>query len=380
MSTADPLAAAGAPSAPATLLARLGQVADVLRRNQAWLGLAALVALPVALRASDRPAYLTAAVLSLVIALAALSLVVLVGWVGQLSLAQFAFMGIGALAISRLAPHIGFWPSIPLAGLAAVPAGLVAAVPALRLRGIYLAVATLGFGQVVESALLLNPTIAGGEQLHVDPPRLGPLTFPGNLDGRFRLYFVVLVVLCAFIAFTQALRRRRTGRAFLAIRDSEVAAASVGIDVVAWKLVAFGLAAFYAGVAGALFMLLNNDVAPDTFDSLRGSIPLLIVLVIAGITSVQGAVLAGFLFAMAPLVMPSAIDSVLHAVHAPIAFNPDLVYAVFGAGLLIGLVLSPQRISATFQTLVAASPASQESRRRLAPPTFQDAETTREVH
>lgn len=333
------------------------------RRHLAGLaGTSGLVLLPLVLRAADRPAYLTAAVLSLVIALAALSLVVLVGWVGQLSLAQFAFMGIGALVVARLSPYLGFWAALPLAGLIAVPAGLVAAVPALRLRGIYLAVATLGFGQVVESAVLLNVNLAGGPQLHVDPPPLGRLRFTDDLQGRFSLYYVVLGILAGFVLFTLALRGRRTGRAFFAVRDDEVAAASVGIDVVGYKLLAFGLSAFYAGVAGGLFMLLNNDVAADAFDPLRGSIPLLIVLVLGGVTSVAGAIVAGFLYAMGPLVVPPWIDSLLRALHAPVTFNSDLVYALFGAGLIVGLATSPQGMSTSLRLLrrgpSVAQPAS----------------------
>src|SRR4029077_10607140 len=113
-----------------------------------------------------------AAVYGLILGLAAISLVVLLGYVGQVSLAQFAFMGIGALTVSRTAPHIGYWASLPLAGLVAVPVGLVAAVPALRLRGIYLAIATLRVSQAVTAAVLLNPTLADGTLIHVDPPSL----------------------------------------------------------------------------------------------------------------------------------------------------------------------------------------------------------------
>jgi len=320
-----------------------------LRRAATAFGVAAVVALPLVLRAADKPAYMTTAVLALVVALAALSLVVLLGYVGQLSLAQFAFMGIGALVVSRLAPHTGFWPALPLGGLAAIPAGLVAGVPALRLRGIYLAVATLGFGQVVTAAVLLNPNVAGGQQIHVDTPSLGPLTFPADLSGRFNLYYVDLAILAVFVAFTLALRRRKTGRAFTAVRDSEVAATSIGISVVKYKLLAFGLSAFYAGIAGGLFMALNSDVDPGFFDPLRGSIPLLIVLVLAGVTSIGGAIIAGYLYAMTPLILPPALNGLFDHVHAPFGFNPDLTLALFGALLLLGLVFNPGGITGSVE-------------------------------
>ena len=314
------------------------------RRALTVFGVLAVILLPVVLRAAGKPAYMSTAVLALIVALSALSLVVLLGYVGQLSLAQFAFMGIGALVVSRLAPVIGFWTALPLAGVLAVPAGLVAAVPALRLRGIYLAVATLGFGQVITAAVLLNPKIAGGAQIHLDTPTLGGLTFPGNLVGRFDLYYVVLAILAVFVLFTLALRTRKTGHAFTAVRDSEVAAASIGINVTRYKLLAFGLSAFYAGIAGGLYMVLNSDVDPGSFDPLSGSIPLLIVLVIGGVGSVGGAIIAGFLYAMGPLILPPVIGGLVEKAHLPFANPADLTLALFGAGLLVGLVFSPQGI------------------------------------
>lgn len=321
------------------------RAAERVRWGAAGLGVAAMVVLPLLLYHYDKPAYLSTAVLGLIIALAALSLVILLGYVGQLSLAQFAFIGIGALVVTRLAPHIGFWPALPLAGLVAIPAGLVVAVPALRLRGIYLAVATLGFGQVVTAAVLLNPSIAGGQQLHLDTPSLLGWTFPGDLGGRLRLYFVCLGVLAVFVAFTLALRDRKTGRAFTAVRDSEVAAASIGINVTKYKLLAFGLSAFYGGIAGGLYMILNSDVDAGSFDPLRGSIPLLIVLVIGGVSSIGGAVISGYLYAMGPLILPQIIDPLVEKAHLPFANPQDLTLALFGGSLLIGLVFSPRGIS-----------------------------------
>lgn len=315
-----------------------------MRRACALGGVVVLILLPLVLDAIDRPSYLTAAVYGLILGLAAISLVVLLGYVGQVSLAQFAFMGIGALAVSRTAPHIGYWASLPIAGLVAVPAGLVAAVPALRLRGIYLAIATLGFSQAVTAAVLLNPTLADGTLIHVDPPSLFGRAFSSSLSSRTALYFVDLLAVALAATFTLALRHRKTGLAFTAVRDSELAASSVGIDVTKYKLIAFALSSFYAGVAGGLYLALFPSVDPRFFDALQGSIPLLIVLVVGGVTSIGGALLASFLYAMTPLLLPQVINGGLHTVGVGGAFNPDLTIALFGVLLIRALVTTPNGI------------------------------------
>jgi branched-chain amino acid transport system permease protein len=316
-----------------------------MRSRVALVGIVAVIAMPVVLSMLDRPSYLTAAVYGLILGMAAISLVVLVGYVGQVSLAQFAFMGIGALTVARLSPYIGYWPAVPIAGLTAVPVGLVAALPALRLRGIYLAIATLGLSQVVTEAVLLNSNIANGTLLHIEAPTLFGRAVSSSLSSRTALYFVDLCAVAAAALFTLALRHRKTGLAFAAVRDSELAAGSVGISVAKYKLLAFALSSFYAGVAGGLYMSLSPDVDPTSFFSaLTGSIPLLILLVVGGVTSIGGALLASFLFAMMPLIFPQIINGALHHVGVGGAFNPDLTIALFGVLLLIGLMRTPNGV------------------------------------
>jgi branched-chain amino acid transport system permease protein len=306
------------------------------------IGILALLGVPLFLTIIDKVSYLTASVNGLILGLAAISLVVLVGYVGQVSLAQFAFMGIGALVVSRVAPLTGYWAALPIAGLAAIPVGLIAALPALRLRGIYLAIATLGLSQVIIAAVLVNPTLAGGYTLHLDTPSFFGQPFTATLASRSTLYFIDLAIVAAAAAFTLALRHRKTGLAFTAVRDSELAAASVGINVVKYKLVAFALSAFYAGVAGGLYMALSPETDPRYFDPLTGSVPLLILLVVGGVTSIGGALLASFLFSIMPILLPQLITSGFDHLGVKATFNyHDLVLALFGALLLRGLVTSP---------------------------------------
>jgi len=327
------------------LATRTEKTVRALRRGTGALGVVSLVALPGVLALLNRPSYLTASVHALIVGIVAISLVMLLGYVGQVSLAQFAFMGIGALVVARVAPYTGYWAALPLAGLAAVPAGLVAALPAIRLRGIYLAVATLGFSQVIVAAVLLNPNIAGGVNLHVDPPHLGGWSFTSTISSRSLLYFVILGFVAVFALFTLALRPARTGLAFTSVRDSELAAASVGVNVVKYKLIAFSVSSFYAAVAGGLYMALSPDVDPTyIFGALTGSIPLLILVVLGGVSSIAGALLASFIFALSPIFMPQFIDWVLGLLHIPWTFPPNLTLVIFGIALIKVLQYTPNGI------------------------------------
>src|SRR5438105_1644821 len=179
---------------------------------------------------------------------AVLSLVVLVGLVGQFSLAQAGFMGVGALVAAHLvtSAHVPFLLAVPLGGLATVPVGMVAAIPALRVSGVYLAVVTLSFGEVLQKLFFDAPDNGG---------TLGgvALARPGFLESSTHYYWFELGVLMALIAFVCMFRTRRTGRNLAAVRESEAAALSVGINLTRAKLTAFGLSAFIAGVGGVLY-------------------------------------------------------------------------------------------------------------------------------
>ncbi|HEV7678015.1 MAG TPA: branched-chain amino acid ABC transporter permease [Candidatus Dormibacteraeota bacterium] len=287
---------------------------------------AALVA-PSMLSASNL--YLLSA--GLAYSLAVLSLVVLVGLVGQFSLAQAAFMGVGALTAGHLVSdaHVPFLLAVPLGGLAAVPIGMVAALPALRVRGVYLAVATLSFGQALDTLFFhtaVNGGSAGGGV---------PLPRPAALSGAVGYYWFELAVLLGCIAFVCMMRSRRSGRNLAAVRDSEAAALSVGISVVWAKVGAFALSAFIAGVAGVLYAGLSEVASGASFSSFD-SISLLAVGVIGGLGSAAGAVIAGVLKTMAP---------VLIAKLPGVASAGELVGVVFGAGLVLQMMTAPLGIA-----------------------------------
>jgi ABC-type branched-subunit amino acid transport system ATPase component/ABC-type branched-subunit amino acid transport system permease subunit len=258
--------------------------------------------------------YRGALIQSLVAALLCLSLVVLTGYVGQISLAQMTFAGLSGLTLSRLALDVGvpFPLSMLLASLVAVAAGLLLGLPALRVRGVQLAVITIAAAVAVEQFVFANPDLNGGfTGAKVPPPSLFGLDLnirSPRIDEYPRVAFgvFVLVVLVVVAIGVTNLRRNATGRRMLAVRANERAAAAAGIDVRATKLLAFGLSAFIAGIAGAIIGYQRGLVSAESF-GVFASLTLLAFAYVGGIGRVSGAIAGGVLIAAGGLV-PVALD------------------------------------------------------------------------
>jgi len=243
---------------------------------------------------------------SLTVTCVALSVVLLTGYVGQVSLAQMSLAGIGGFMLGHISAdwHIGFPWSLLLAGLCAVPVGLVIGLPALRLRGVNLAVVTLGFAAAMDAVVFTSLSFTGGTAgLPIPAPRLPGLNL-GITQGKAypTLIFGVLVLLVVILLglLVARLRRGAAGRMLLAIRSNERAAGSVGINVAQGKLMAFGLAAFIAGIGGALTGYMQGELTADSFAAFT-SISLLAIVFVAGVGRIAGAVVAGIMFSAAGL-------------------------------------------------------------------------------
>ena len=242
---------------------------------------------------------------SLIAAVVCLSLVVLTGLLGQISLAQMAFAGVSGFALSNLTTEAGVpFPVAPLvAALVAMVFGLVTALPALRLRGVTLAVVTLSGALAVESFVFRNSAWSGGlEGAPIPPPSFLGLDFgpsavsdlgDGQVPGPWFVIFCA-VVFAGLLWAVARLRGSHAGRRMLAVRSNERAAAGVGIGVVATKIVAFGLAAFIAGVGGVLSGYNIGTVTPARFGAFA-SVIVLVFAYLGGIGSVWGAVFGGML-------------------------------------------------------------------------------------
>ena len=243
---------------------------------------------------------------SLTVTCVALSVVVLTGYVGQVSLAQMSLAGIGGFMLGHISTAwgIGFPWSLLLAGLCAVPVGLVIGLPALRLRGVNLAVVTLGFASALDAVLFTVESFTGGTGgLPIPPPRLPGLNLAissGSNTNRVVFGVLVLVVVILLGLLVARLRLGPTGRMLLAIRSNERAAGSVGINVAQGKLLAFALAAFIAGIGGALTGYMQGELTADSFAAFT-SIGLLAIVFVAGVGRIAGAVVAGIMFSAAGL-------------------------------------------------------------------------------
>jgi len=232
--------------------------------------------------------------------------VLLTGYVGQVSLAQMSLAGIGGFMLGHISTDwgIGFPWSLLLAGLCAVPVGLIIGLPALRLRGVNLAVVTLGFASALDAVLFTSESFTGGTAgLPIPQARLFGLNLAisqGSAYPRVIFGVLVLVVVILMGLLVARLRLGPTGRMLLAIRSNERAAGSIGINVAQGKLLAFGLAAFIAGVGGALTGYMQGELTGDSFAAFT-SIGLLAIVFVAGVGRIAGAVVAGLMFSAAGL-------------------------------------------------------------------------------
>ncbi|MDX6197546.1 MAG: branched-chain amino acid transport system ATP-binding protein [Actinomycetota bacterium] len=231
----------------------------------------------------------------------ALSLVILTGWVGQISLAQASFVGIGAFVTGVLVRSgLPFPLTLPVVGFISAMIAALLGLVALRVRGLYLAVATLIFAWMTQVYLFAQPWLVGiGGSSSIRTKALGtPGTFPYlDFTVNTTFYFVILATVAAAMLGAANLRRSKTGRAWFAIKGSEVAAASLGIPVMAYKLLAFGAAGFLAGIAGNLLMTTNQVATASQFTP-EVSLLYLSIAVVGGLDSITGALAAGLVFAL----------------------------------------------------------------------------------
>jgi branched-chain amino acid transport system permease protein len=236
-------------------------------------------------------------VTSMIVAIIALSLVVLTGVVGQISLAQAAFAGSAGFALSKIGTTVPFPLSLLLAAGAATALGLLVALPALRIRGVQLAVVTLAAGVAIEQFVFRNPQLSPPEGNPIPNPSLFGIDLAarqGTNLARWQFGALVLVILTLAALAVANLTRSATGRSLLAVRSNERAAASLGVDVAAAKLWAFAMSSFLAGIGGGLIGYSRGQLSADSF-GVFVSLAFLAFAYLGGITSIGGALVAGTL-------------------------------------------------------------------------------------
>jgi branched-chain amino acid transport system permease protein len=275
--------------------------------------------------------------------IALLGLGILTGYSGQISLGHGAFMAIGGYTTAILSVDHGLRPvwTIPLAGLVAGGSGLLVGIPALRLTGIYLAIVTFGIAISVPQLLKKFEGLTGGTTGKYGEGLTSQAPFGINTSSNHWLYYLTAGIALVLLAAAWAIVRGKPGRALQAIRDSEVAAASSGISLPAYKTLAFGVSAFYAGVAGSLYAIASTYVNPDTFQ-VTLSIYLVVGLAVGGLGSlaglIGGAALVYFLQFHADTVARWADK--LPALDVD-PTKPGIPSIVFGAVLILVMLLLP---------------------------------------
>jgi branched-chain amino acid transport system permease protein len=288
--------------------------------------------------------------------IALLGLNILTGFTGQISLGHGAFMGIGAYTTTILVVDHGWrdlW-TLPLAGVIAGIAGLAFGLPATRFAGPYLALATFAIPLSFIGLLKRFPHFTGGTLGKALPPLHSELGIKSN--PSVWLYWVAWLVALAMLAFAYLIVRGRLGRSFRAVRDSEIAATANGVSTATVKTLAFGISAFFCGVAGGLFAMGVNYVNPDTFP-IDLSILLLVGVVLGGAGSIGGMVFGALFVEFIRITWGPAILDLVSSVHHINTRAPGSPLVVYGVVLLLVLYAAPAGVAGLMGRLLTGRAA-----------------------
>ncbi|MFA7269433.1 MAG: ABC transporter ATP-binding protein [Sterolibacterium sp.] len=317
----------------------------------------ALIALPFTLSAAGT-AWVRITNLAILFVLLSLGLNIVVGYAGLLDLGYVAFYGVGAYVYALLAsPHFGlhlpFWIILPIGAALAAFFGVLLGAPTLKLRGDYLAIVTLGFGEIVRIFLnnLSQPVnITNGPQgiALIDPVRLGGIGF-GQSDrffglsfsGPMKYYYLLMLLLLLVIAVNLRLQNSRIGRAWEAIREDEMAARAVGINTTRIKLLAFAMGASFGGVAGGMFSAIQEFISPESF-VLTESVMILSMVVLGGMGNIWGVIAGAVLLSFVPELLRYTVVPLQMALFKRTVIEPEVIrMLLFGLALVLMMRFRP---------------------------------------
>jgi branched-chain amino acid transport system permease protein len=313
-----------------------------------------LVALFVALPLSLSEYYLSILNLILIAVVGALGLNLLVGYTGQISVGHGALMSVGAYTAANLITrlHAPFWLAVPAGGMMAAAIGALIGVPSLRIKGLYLAIATLAGQLIIEWTINHVPWISGGVQASIDVPR--PSVLGTQLKTQTQLYFFLLFFAALATVGMINLARSRICRAFIAIRDQDVAAEIIGINIFRYKLLSFAVASFYAGVTGVLYTYYLGVANYEQFQ-INVSIDYLAMIIIGGLGSVLGSIFGAIFVTMLPIATRWTLESLGGMIFSPSELAniiPNLRLVIFGALIIIFLALEPEGLNRLWRNVL----------------------------
>jgi branched-chain amino acid transport system permease protein len=326
-----------------------------------WVGFAlvglSLALLPFAL-AQVGTTWVRIANYAILYVLLALGLNIVVGFAGLLDLGYIAFYAVGAYTYALLASpqfnlHLPFWVILPIGAAVAAFFGVALGAPTLKLRGDYLAIVTLGFGEIVRIFLnnLSRPVnITNGPQgiTGIDPFKLDGFSFGSyqsflglELSGPIKYYYLLLAVALGIIVVNLRLQNSRVGRAWEAIREDEVAARAMGIDTRNLKLLAFAMGASFGGVAGGMFSAIQGFISPESF-VLVESIMVVSMVVLGGMGNIWGVILGALLLSFVPEILRWTVEPLQQALFGRMLVEPEVIrMLLFGLALVLVMLFRP---------------------------------------
>jgi len=341
----------------------MGTLAD-LKKNPAaiWVGIAliavALALLPFVLQMAGT-AWIRITNLAILFVLLSLGLNIVVGFAGLLDLGYIAFYAIGAYVYALLASphfnlHMPWWAILPICAAVACLFGVLLGAPTLKLRGDYLAIVTLGFGEIVRIFLnnLSEPfNLTNGPKgiTTIDPIRFMGLDFSNvtrigefAVSGTIKYYYFLLAVLLIVIVVNLRLQNSRIGRAWEAIREDELAARSMGIDTRNMKLLAFAMGASFGGVAGGMFSAIQGFISPESF-ILTESVMVLSMVVLGGMGNIWGVILGAVLLSFVPEILRYTVGAdVQHKLFGRSLIDPEVIrMLLFGLAMVVMMLFRP---------------------------------------
>ena len=291
--------------------------------------------------------------LILVATVGALGLNILVGYTGQISIGHAAFMSVGAYTAANLAVRLGlpFWLTLPAGGLMAAAIGALVGIPSLRIKGLYLAIATLAGQLIIEWTINHVPWISCGVQASIEVPR--PTLFGTELKTQRQLYGFLLFFAVLAVIGTLNLVRSRIGRAFIAIRDQDIAAEIIGINIFRYKLLSFAISSFYAGVTGVLYTYYLGIANYEQF-TIVTSIDYLAMIIIGGLGSILGSILGAIFVTLLPILIRLGMESWGEFLFSGADINnviPNLRLIGFGGLIILFLVLEPEGLNRLWRNI-----------------------------
>ena len=273
----------------------------------------------------------------------AVGLNLLTGFTGQISLGHSAFIGVGAYTSAILITRCGlsFWISLPIAGLVSALAGMIIGLPSFRVKGLYLCIATLASQFIFEFIFVHWESMTNGiTGIHIPPPQIGSFKFATEKD----FYWITLFFAVLAVGYARNLVRSRMGRAFVAIRDRDLSAEIIGINLLHYKLSSFAISSFYAGITGALWMSFLKVVTPEHFPFIL-SIQFLAMVIIGGMGSVLGSIFGAVFMTIVPELLSYITGLVKVQAPGYEQFFIPLKEVVFGGLIIIFLIFEPKGLA-----------------------------------